>query len=308
MREEHAPCLFCGGRVAYAYTMGTYSLGYCKDCHTIGVLEMPSHAAISRYYQGFNFQTNSSQYQAIRSERIKKWMAGLVPTGTGTVLDVGGGGGFFARAFEDFGFGESTYIDLDAEACQFARSEMKLKKVICDSVENINAHTEDQKYDFIYCRHVIEHLLDPVRLIKRCAELLSPQGVFVLQCPNGPSKEGVLFPNYWKKFLRIAKTSNNWSTGYAIYFSLLNRYGWGIDPMRHLWAISGKGIQASLNNDSRIEVKIKSASLADPVYSPYWRPNNRWERFAGGLSRMLVGNLLQGMHLVAEIRRREPSI
>lgn len=299
------PCLYCGGRVEYAYNMGAHALGYCKNCHAVGVLDMPSDEEIFKYYQGFNFQTNPRNYQAVRTEKIRTWMSSLLPTGKGNMLDVGGGGGFFASAFEEFQFGESTYIDLDAEACEFARSEMGLKRVICDSVENINLYTEEKSFEFIYCRHVIEHLRDPVQLMKQCAELLSPTGVLILQCPNGPSKEGILFPSYWMKFLRIAKESNNWSKVYAAYFSMTSRYGWGIDPIRHLWAISGKAIKAAFDGDNRFKVRTKSASLTDNVFSPYWKASNRWDLFAGASANILAGRVFQGMHLIAEVRRNE---
>lgn len=184
---------------------------------------------------------------------------------------------------------------------------MKLERVICDAVENIAAYTTEQTFDFIYCRHVIEHLVDPCSLLKECAALLSERGVFVVQCPNGLSKEGVLFPNYWKKFLRVAMISNNWSRMYATVFSLSRQYGWGIDPIRHLWAISGKGIAEAFRGDARYDVRTRTASLADPVFSPYWQPCNTLERAASHISRLLAGRLFQGMHLVAEIRRRKAS-
>jgi len=224
------------------------------------------------------------------------------------MLDVGGGGGFFAKAFEDFGFGEATYIDLDSEACQFAREKMKLSHVICDDIARIEQHCQDAGFDFIYCRHVVEHLIDPVSLIKKCANLLTDDGVFVLQCPNGLSKEGLLFPRYWQKFLSKVVASNQWSWPRAFLFSLGPSYGWGLDPVRHLWAISEVGIKALFPEQTTYSARVYSASLVDPVYSPYWRPTDNWDRIAKKITKLTPRRLLPGVHLVAEIRKNGRNV
>ena len=269
-------------------------------------MDMPSIEDLQQFYQGFSFQVDASSLNKIKSPLIQEWMSSLINSkSNGSMLDVGGGGGFFAKAFEDFGLGNSTYIDLDAEACKYASNEMNLDRVYCDKVENLKKYIGNKKFDFIYCRHVIEHLINPRSLILDCAKMLSDEGVFILQCPNGQSKEGLLFPTYWLKFLRTVRRSNSWSKTKAFTFSLSRKYGWGIDPIRHLWAISGNGILSIFSEHKDFEVKVKSASIADPVYSPYWQPNSKGEYIAAKFSRRASGLLYNGMHLVVEIRRRK---
>ena len=302
-------CVFCGGSRSKKYMMNGYNLMYCHKCKTLGVDNPPSDQEICEFYDGFNFQTSISNYKKINQPFMKKWMQGLVGYGDQyKMLDVGGGGGFFAKAFEEFGMGESTYIDLDKQACEFAKDDMKLDRVILDRVENLNDHVGQQKFDFIYCRHVVEHIKDPTDLIKACANLLTPGGVFLLQCPNGQSKEGVLFPDYWMKFLRMVKESNNWTWWKSWMFSFRPCYGWGIDPMRHLWAISGAGI-SSIFNEQDFSVKVSSASLADRIYSPYWAPKSTLEKLAATVSSKCCNRVYEGMHLNVEIRPKmsEPN-
>lgn len=137
-----------------------------------------------------------------------------------------------------------------------------------------------------------------------CAKLLSEGGVFIVQCPNGLSKEGLLYPRYWLRFLLKVKRSNNWGWMRSSLFSLTSKYGWGLDPIRHLWAVSGTGIAHLFKDSDDYLIKIKCASLADPVYSPYWRPSGRLERWAGGFARILCKKFNLGMHLVVEIRKK----
>jgi 2-polyprenyl-3-methyl-5-hydroxy-6-metoxy-1,4-benzoquinol methylase len=152
------------------------------------VSHLPSESEINNFYQGFNFQTDLCNYDLIATLAIKEWLHGFNLPQNAKMLDVGGGGGFFAKAFQEFGFGESTYVDLDSGACDFAKDQMELERVICDSVENGDNYFKGQKFDFIYCRHVVEHLVNPAQLIMQCAELLSEKGTFIVQCPNGLSR------------------------------------------------------------------------------------------------------------------------
>jgi len=306
-----ASCIFCGARRNdnAAYKMSGYNLYSCRLCNTVSVGEMPTDDELKEYYIGFKFQLNKNCYYKIINENFKRWMKSCINSQkrTSYMLDVGGGGGFFAKAFEDFNLGRSTYIDIDPYACDFAKNQMNLKFVICDSVENIEKHTGNKKYDFIYCRHVVEHLKNPIDLIIKCAKLLTPMGTLIVQCPNGTSKEGIFYPDYWFKFLNRIKKENKWNLFYALYFSLTKNYGWGIDPIRHLWAISSKGIYKYFEHNKKFNVKISTASLADPVFSPYWVPSRKRHKIISLVSRYFYSKIFEGMHLIIEIKRNDCS-
>lgn len=265
---------------------------------------MPSEEEIKSYYSGFSFETSIANYSKIKTSSIFGWMSSFGLPEQAKMLDVGGGGGFFAKAFEEFGFGESHYIDIDDKACQFAREELSLSNVFQMSVEEYMVATPDYKYDFIYCRHVIEHLRNPAEFIVSCSNLLSSGGVFIVQCPNALSKEGLLFPVRWKYFFHKVAISNGWSNLRAFIFSLTGRYGWGLDPIRHLWAVSEFAIPKLLENDERFTVSVSSASLADPVFSPYHPVGGRKARLRNRIVRMIFGKYLKGVHLVVTIRRK----
>ncbi len=306
MSLDLSSCEYCQGPFENLdYSLNGYALLQCRDCLTTRVSEMPSQEELSKYYQGFRFQADVSNRDRVNTPKMKAWMASMLGgKAKASMLDVGGGGGFFAKAFEDFGFGMSTYVDLDEDACSFAQKEMRLERVICDDVSNIS-EVCGEKYDFIYCRHVVEHLQNPISLIRQCVDLLNDGGVFVLQCPNARSKEGFLFPQYWRRFLRNVKEENGWSERKAYLVSLSKRYAWGIDPIRHLWGVTGKGMRKLLKDYELIDVKVMTAGLNDPVFSPYWSSSSISEQISSKLSRVLVPQLISGMHLVTIISKKE---
>ncbi|MFO7665565.1 MAG: class I SAM-dependent methyltransferase [Desulfobacterales bacterium] len=297
-------CAFCNEKRNYVYHLNGYAIYRCACCGLIGVGEPPTEKYLYEYYQGFSFQADLGKLSCVLIPEIRNWMRSFLPSIPATMLDFGGGSGFFAKAFEHFGFGESTYFDLDGSACRFASNELGVKRVLHGSVDDLLALNKDAAFDFIYCRHVIEHLTDPVKLIFKLAELLSHQGVLVIQCPNGRSKEGIAYPGYWRQFLAKVARDNQWTKPYAIAFSLTKGYGWGLSPPRHLWSITGQSIIRMFLRDQRFTCVIKTASLANAVYSPYFQSNTRLGKLRNFTCNMIFGPVLPGMHLIAEIRRR----
>ena len=295
-------CIFCNGTLNDVYILNNYSIFKCQKCNVIGVRNMPREDTLRQYYQGFSFQADIKNFENINTPKVRDWMTSLVPNNPATMLDIGGGGGFFAKAFENFNLGNATYIDLDNTACSFAEKTMELGRVYNGTLEKFCVENPGVRFDFIYLRHVVEHLIDPVKLILQCTEILTNDGILVVQCPNGQSKEGLLFLSYWLRFLTKAAKDNRWSAIKAMLFSLTKDYGWGIDPPRHLWAISSQSLQSVFFQNETYRMSISTASLANPVFSPYWRSKSVFGRARDWLCNALFGSVFSGMHLIAYIQ------
>ena len=101
----------------------------------------------------------------------------------GRVLDVGAGAGAALKELRDLGW-EVEGIDSDVEAVKSAVRTHNL---------NVKLGTlEDQSYpsnyfDAIIMGHVIEHVHDPVNLLRECWRVLKPDGLFTVATPNASS-------------------------------------------------------------------------------------------------------------------------
>ena len=99
------------------------------------------------------------------------------------VLEVGAHGGHFSRLLLDKGC-ELTIVDVDSEAA--TRAMGLAADVIAGDIEDprvlsrLNIHS----YDFVLLMHVLEHLVDPWRVLKRCRAFLKPGGVVMALLPN----------------------------------------------------------------------------------------------------------------------------
>ncbi|MCZ4280504.1 class I SAM-dependent methyltransferase [Kiloniella laminariae] len=107
----------------------------------------------------------------------------------GSLLELGSFKGDFTRRFLDY-FTDITCVEASVAAISEA------KKRLPGKVQHIESLFEDaslpKKYDNIVMTHVLEHLDDPVAVLKRVNnEWLNDSGKFFLVCPNAnaPSRQ-----------------------------------------------------------------------------------------------------------------------
>lgn len=298
---DKVKCIFCGDDAEFVYMHDEYELYSCKGCRTSFVNNMPTQEQLAVYYDGFN--TNYSLKLQTKMRIVSKAFQDFYKTlnfpANAKMLDIGGGGGFFSLAFEKYGFGVATYVDLDNVACEYAKN-LGLKNVIYGDVCDESTLPQDEKFDFIYCRHVIEHIPNPLPIINKAIDLLKPNGLFILQFPNGLSLEN-LAPRRWReKYINKFLSSNNVTRGQAIKMLYSIKVGNDIDPPRHLWGISKKGISTFLRKRDDIEFSIETASIRDKIWSPHYVNTNDYTRLSLFLHRLPYG----GNHMICKIRKK----
>lgn len=107
----------------------------------------------------------------------------------GNFLELGSFKGDFTKRFLPY-FDDITCVEASDEAIKISQSELGDKVKFVNSLfENVTLPT---KYDNIVLTHVLEHIDDPVAVLKRINdEWLSDEGRFFLVCPNAnaPSRQ-----------------------------------------------------------------------------------------------------------------------
>ena len=95
------------------------------------------------------------------------------------VLDVGCGNGYLGKILADRGF-EVTGIEQPGGTNQRFPPEVRLVEA---DLEN-GLPELDGKFDYILCADVLEHLRDPLRLLKEIRGKFTPGGVLIASLPN----------------------------------------------------------------------------------------------------------------------------
>lgn len=107
----------------------------------------------------------------------------------GCLLELGSFKGDFTRRFLDY-FDDVTCLDASDVAIEEAKRKLGDKVKFVHSI--LEAATLPKRYDNIVLTHVLEHIEDPVRILRRVNdEWLTDDGRFFLVCPNAnaPSRQ-----------------------------------------------------------------------------------------------------------------------
>ena len=143
----------------------------------------------NRFKQKQKFDDRKIQYQ-IDKDFIESHIQ------KGKVLDVGCNGGFFlyvlSEKFEKFG------IEIDPKAVAFANKELNLNVIEGKIGED---SLEENSFDLIIFRGVIEHLLNPKLALDRSYQLLKTGGLlYFCATPNLDSFCADIYREKWKVF------------------------------------------------------------------------------------------------------------
>ena len=110
-----------------------------------------------------------------------------------SVLDVGCGGGILAEALAA-NKAEVIGLDVSEESLNVAKlhlleSQAKVEYV-CSTVENF-ANQHESQFDIVTCMEVLEHVPDPVSVIRACSQLLKTDGSLYFSTLNRTVKSWV---------------------------------------------------------------------------------------------------------------------
>jgi len=169
------------------------------------------------------------------------------PEGGGRVLDVGCGDGGFLLLARSCGWAV-VGVDPDAQA---ASHDLDFE-IGAGGIEYLDG--ESELFDAITLNHVIEHVYDPLNVLRRCYGLLKKGGQLWLETPNIESLGHAKFKSHWRGLEppRHLVLFNARSLQFALTQAGFreSRRQTRPDPtlgmFRHSWAIE-KGISSSAN-------------------------------------------------------------
>lgn len=101
------------------------------------------------------------------------------------ILDIGCATGENGRFLLEKGYARSVIgVELDFEMAQEAKN--KIQEVFSESIENEKLLLELQKhqFDFILIGDVLEHLIDPWRVLRELSKALKQSGKIIISTPN----------------------------------------------------------------------------------------------------------------------------
>ena len=107
------------------------------------------------------------------------------------LLDVGCGRGDFLKGFKGLG--------LDARGIDCEKSHSRISRDIdvkYSDIEKSPFPFDDEMFDVVFSKSVIEHLFDPENFMKECRRVLKPCGRIIIMTPDWISQMKIFFDDY----------------------------------------------------------------------------------------------------------------
>jgi SAM-dependent methyltransferase len=160
---------------------GEYNFSRCRSCGYIFDSPRPSLEEIAAFYsqpQKYDSWLNQeAERDALWQRRLKK----LLPyKAEGSLLDIGAGTGQFLHHAKPF-FMRVAGTEISESAVKIAKEKYGID-LHAGQIEDLCL--PPGSFNNVTLFHVLEHVHDPMRLMKRCWDLLSPQGILVIAVPN----------------------------------------------------------------------------------------------------------------------------
>ena len=179
-------CPVCGGHTSLVIyseahdpiTLDTFSVVKCSGCGL--AYTTPRPLAMDRYYPSFYRKYSRVVTRVLGmlyDMRVSRWVRSKPQTGS--VLEVGCGPGLMLAAFKRHGWRVSG-IERNEEAAETARRVPGVE-LVTTSIETLPANA---RFDLIILFQVLEHIGEPVALLRECAERLQPGGNLIINVPN----------------------------------------------------------------------------------------------------------------------------
>ncbi|MDC8000595.1 class I SAM-dependent methyltransferase [Aequorivita todarodis] len=242
----------------------------CPKCQITFVSPQPSDEVLNEYYNGMYLDLTVSF-----DEKKMKWaqrsMRGYLkvlkklnvePTAEITFLDLGGGLGYYRKAAAENNL-HSILVEKDPISVQFAKKHLKLENIIEKDLTEFFS-SNDEQYDIVFFRHVIEHVKDPSTIIQGISNLLKTNGILIIETDNNAGIELLIKDGVRKFYLDLYKKSfNNVS-----FLKLLIKRPFAVDPPRHLFGFRMRNLSMLLTSQS-LSSKVKiHYRLGHPIYWP----------------------------------------
>lgn len=130
-----------------------------------------------------DYYNYKSVHYGIGHTRLRRILGLAKNSLKGKVLDVGCARGYLGRRIKEIGGNYVAGIEISEGAAHQARAVLD-DVYVFDIQKHWLAEVKEQKFDLIILSEVLEHVFDPVFVLKNAHDMLSPDGEIIITTPN----------------------------------------------------------------------------------------------------------------------------
>lgn len=192
----------------HLYTIDQGKLITCQNCQLVFYVPRPTHAELADFYNQQSYRQDYAQgvmssqdfvtnrYQELK-KIVSKYQPNLFDKPSKTFLDVGCGlGDLLQMAIADQWQVNGT--EISPKAALQAKANIRDQILVGDI---LSLNLPEYYFDLITIYHVIEHLIDPIPILKKLKRLLKPEGILFIETPNLDSLGAKIRGKNWSNIM-----------------------------------------------------------------------------------------------------------
>lgn len=267
-------CPVCGMSMIHSCLLvgkkGYGDIYRCSGCQLARLLPVPTnnqHQLAMRGMYQQNAMAFSPEKLNLARRSIDGYLRHLTKMGRkiNSVADLGGGLGYYSRAFAERGI-KVTYVDVDHISATFVREQHVHSGVfVQESTIEDFCRTAAYKFDVVFLRHAIEHCIRPDEVLNSIRSTSHHKTVLVLETDNNLGIELLFHPSsrgYWRSLYRDHYNETS-------VLKLCNLRPLAVDQKEtHYYAFRLDNLSRLLQRTGWRVLDKFCYSLGDPIYWP----------------------------------------
>ena len=186
---EQINCPLCGNlKYKLVFVKNGFDFVRCDKCALVYVNPRMKEKEITKFYdskadsntRALDFLSSPLQQKIDKELYIELFNKIKKRVPSGKVLDIGCSFGNFLKVAKDRGY-EELGLELNNMAAEYGRKKLGVN-IEAKLLEDCNF--PDNSFDIVSMFGVIEHLFEPVKIVKEIKRILRPGGLFIGRCPN----------------------------------------------------------------------------------------------------------------------------
>lgn len=180
--DFYKECPVCAAKnIKDKYQVKGYKIAECLECQALFVQEIVTDAFLNKFYKqlkgDFVYEENNRKFLNRYYYKIKMEIEKIKPD-KGSILDIGCSSGFFLDQMEGW---EKHGIEMSEKFGRTARDKIG-DTVYIGSFENYPV--KNNYFDVITLQDVFDHFIDPYKNLKKCYDMLKPNGLILIKVHN----------------------------------------------------------------------------------------------------------------------------
>lgn len=203
-------CVVCGKKQEKQFTYKNFDYYTCPYCGHVTTYPFPTRDEMEKHYQKKfkegNYQLAqefAQEYKVVYRQFVHLLKNALKRENTNTkkikVLDVGCFTGDFLVLMKEAG-ADVYGLELQDDAVKIANKKLHGRVKTADVMTDVFPAV---RFDVITLLGIVEHVTDPMKLIKRSTELLKRGGILMVQTPNSSSVLSRLTKQLWPPYAPV---------------------------------------------------------------------------------------------------------